>query len=271
MIAPSRPSSVSERRTRRSSRLETPPDATTGLPVRLQHAPQQLDVRAAEGAVLVHVGDDVAGAAGLLEPGQHVVEVAALARPAARGERRAAHVEPDGDPVAVDRDGLRGPVGVLERGRADVHAVRRRCRARARGSRRRGCRRRARPAPRAPGRSPPAAPPAFSPRPKAASRSTRWIQAAPCRAQSSRRLDRVAVAGLAAGLALHEAHGLAVRDVDGGQQLEGAGERVGSQGLQPVGEQAEAGVAGLLGVELRGRRAARSRRRRRRGRRGRTR
>ncbi len=38
-----------------------------------------------------------------------------------------------------------------------------------------------------------------------------------------RRLERVAVRRLAAGLALDEAHGLAVGDVDGGQQLESAG------------------------------------------------
>ena len=36
-----------------------------------------------------------------------------------------------------------------------------------------------------------------------------------------RRLQRVAVAGLRAGRALHQAHGLAVGDVDGGQQGEG--------------------------------------------------
>ena len=68
---------------------------------------QQLEVRALEHAVLVDVGDDVAGAALGVEPGQHVVEVAALAGPAARGERPAADVEPDRDPVAVLGDRAR--------------------------------------------------------------------------------------------------------------------------------------------------------------------
>ena len=68
---------------------------------------QQLEVGALEHAVLVDVGDDVAGAALGVEPGQHVVEVAALAGPAAGGERAAADVEADGDPVAVRRDGAR--------------------------------------------------------------------------------------------------------------------------------------------------------------------
>ena len=65
---------------------------------------QQLEVGALEHAVLVHVGDDVARAALGVEPGQHVVEVAALAGPAAGGQGAAADVEPDGDPVAVLRD-----------------------------------------------------------------------------------------------------------------------------------------------------------------------
>ena len=68
---------------------------------------QQLEVRALEHAVLVDVGDDVAGAALGVEPGQHLVEVAALAGPAAGGEGAAADVEADRHPVAVRRDRAR--------------------------------------------------------------------------------------------------------------------------------------------------------------------
>ncbi len=81
---------------------------------------QQLDVRALEHAVLVHVGDDVAGAALGVEPGEHVVEVATLARPAAGRQRPAAYVEPDGDPVAVLADDAGAPLRLLEGRGADV-------------------------------------------------------------------------------------------------------------------------------------------------------
>src|SRR3712207_9113439 len=47
--------------------------------------------------------------------------VAALLRPAAGGERRAADVEPDRDRLTELRDHRRGPLGVLERGGAEVH------------------------------------------------------------------------------------------------------------------------------------------------------
>ena len=56
------------------------------------------------------------------------------------------------------------------------------------------------------------------PRPKAASRSTRWIHSAPWAWPVQRGVERVAVVRLGAGLALDEADGLAVGDVDGGQQ-----------------------------------------------------
>ena len=58
------------------------------------------------------------------------------------------------------------------------------------------------------------------PRPKAASRSTRWIHSAPGLLPAQGGLDRVAEALLGPGHALHELDGLAVGDVDGGQQLE---------------------------------------------------
>ena len=81
---------------------------------------EQVEVGPLQHAVLVDVGDDVAGTALGVEPGQHVVEVAALAGPAARGQRPAAHVEAHGHPVAVRRDRGRAPLRLLERRRADV-------------------------------------------------------------------------------------------------------------------------------------------------------
>ena len=50
---------------------------------------------------------------------------------------------------------------------------------------------------------------------------------------------------------MDEADGLAVADVDGGEEFELSASRA-SQGSDPVGEQLGAGVAGLLGVELGG-------------------
>ena len=65
---------------------------------------QQVDVGAAERAVLGDVRDDVAGAAVGVQAGERLPEVAALLRPAAGGEGGAAHVQPDGDAVAVRGD-----------------------------------------------------------------------------------------------------------------------------------------------------------------------
>src|SRR5690606_8784 len=69
------------------------------------------------------VGDDVALAAGGVEALEGLPQVAALAGPAARGQGGAAHVEADGDAVAVLGDDVGGPLGVLERGGAEVHAA----------------------------------------------------------------------------------------------------------------------------------------------------
>src|SRR5690606_40879255 len=80
----------------------------------------QVDVRAAQGAVLGDVGDDVALAAGLVERLEGLPEVAAVASPAARGEGRAAHVQAHGDAVAVLGEHLGGPLGVLQRCGAEV-------------------------------------------------------------------------------------------------------------------------------------------------------
>src|SRR5699024_8050968 len=86
------------------------------------HLPQQVQVRAAQGAVLGDVCDDVALAAGLVEPLEGLPEVPALAGPAAGGEGGPSHVEADGDAVAVLGEDLRGPLRVLERGGAEVDA-----------------------------------------------------------------------------------------------------------------------------------------------------
>ena len=58
------------------------------------------------------------------------------------------------------------------------------------------------------------------PRPNAASRSTRWIHSAPASCQRSAASTGSPNRFSEPGHALHELHGLAVGDVDGGQQLE---------------------------------------------------
>ena len=111
---------------------------------------QQLDVRAAQRAVLAHVGDDVAGGAVALEPGEDLPEVAALARAAARGEEVVAvddaHVEPDGHPLAVLGDRPRHPLGVAQCGGAQVDPGTAGGQRRAPAKRRRRCRPTAAPA-----------------------------------------------------------------------------------------------------------------------------
>ena len=56
------------------------------------------------------------------------------------------------------------------------------------------------------------------PRPNAASRSTRWIHSAPWLDPVLGRIDRVAVAGLGAGLALGQADCLAVGHIHRGEE-----------------------------------------------------
>ena len=86
---------------------------------------QQVDVGAAQRAVLAHVGDDVAGATVAVEPLQHLPQVAAVGGPPARGEPVAPvgdpHVEAHRDPLAVGGDDLCAPVGVLQRRGAEIH------------------------------------------------------------------------------------------------------------------------------------------------------
>ena len=120
MIAPSTPSPTRPRIAATSSSVDTPPDATTGRSVRAQTSRSSGEVRALEHAVLGDVGDDVARAALGVEAGERLPQVAALPGPAPGGEGGAAHVEADGHPVAVLGDGAGGPLGVLERGGAEV-------------------------------------------------------------------------------------------------------------------------------------------------------
>src|SRR5699024_11281091 len=84
--------------------------------------PKQVQVRAAQGAVLCTVRYNVALASVLVEPLEVLPEVASLAGPAPGGEGGVAHVEADGDAVAVLGGDLRGPLRGLERGGAEVDA-----------------------------------------------------------------------------------------------------------------------------------------------------
>ena len=102
---------------------------------------EQVEVGALEHAVLGDVGDDVPRAPVAVEPLEDLPEVAAVLGPAAGGEGGAAYVEPDGDAVAVRRDRLGAPLGVLQGGRPDVDAAAAGGHRRLRGTRRRGCRR----------------------------------------------------------------------------------------------------------------------------------
>ena len=120
-IAPSTPSGD-----QRHQRLEVgelgDPAGGHDRPVGLgAHVAEQVEVRALEHAVLVDVGDDVASTPLGVEAGEDVVQVAAVAGPAAGCQRPPAYVEPDGDAVAVRGDGLGAPLRLLEGGRADVH------------------------------------------------------------------------------------------------------------------------------------------------------
>ena len=235
---------------RRSSREETPPEATTGPVGRRADVLQQLQVGALEGAVLGDVGDDVAGAALGVEAGQRLVEVAAVAGPAAAAQGGAAYVEADGDLVAVLGDDLGDPLGGLQRGRAEVDPG-------AAGGERGGQRvvvadaagqldldvhRRGH----------------LGDQRAVVAGAEGGVQVDEVQPLGTRALpgegglERGAVGGLGAGLAVHEADGLAVADVDGGKEFELASARRTSQGSDPVGEQLGAGVAGLLGVELGG-------------------
>ena len=91
-----------------------------GLAGLFHHLAQQFDVGALQGAVLGHVGHDVAGAAGLLQPAQDLPEVAAFLGPAAAGQRGAADVQSDGDLVAEALDHAGRPLRVLQGGGAEV-------------------------------------------------------------------------------------------------------------------------------------------------------
>ncbi|OEI67227.1 hypothetical protein Cus16_3128 [Curtobacterium sp. ER1/6] len=259
---------------------------------------EELDVRPLQRAVLRDVGDDVPGAPGGLEPVEHLPQVPGVLGPPAARQGGAADVEADGDLLAVLADDARRPLRLLERGGAEVDAggpgrergLQRGVVADAAGQLDRDAldlvdRLRDQPAVVA-----------------AAERRVEVDEVDPLGtlvAPGAGRGDRVAVRGLAAGLALREADRLTVDDVDGGQQDEGRGGgevghgpvgsvagavtrvvgaagrhgsapavpsrrtrcRSGSERVDPVAEQPDARLAGLLGVELgRGERAVLDRR-----------
>src|SRR5690606_27426861 len=76
--------------------------------------PQQFNVRSSQGAILGHVGHDVAGTAGIFKACQHVPEVAAVLGPAVAGQSGAANVHAHRDLVAVACNGLLGPFRVFQ-------------------------------------------------------------------------------------------------------------------------------------------------------------
>mgnify|MGYP002651200757 CR=1 FL=1 len=86
---------------------------------------EQVDVRALQGAVLAHVGDDVAGAPLAVKAIEHLPQVAAVGDPAAAAQTPLSvdelDVESDGDAVAVLGDGPAAPFGAFQRCGADVH------------------------------------------------------------------------------------------------------------------------------------------------------
>ena len=185
---------------------------------------EELEVRPLEHAVLVHVGDHVAGAALGVEPGQHLVEVAALASPSARREGAAAHVETDCHAVAPRGDGGGAPLRLLEGGGADVHPAA----AGGHGGGERVV------VPDAAAQLDPDVDPADDGGQElavvaASERRVEVDQVDPLGAgllPAQRRLDRVAEALLGPRHALDELHRLAARDVDGRQQLEVRGHGV---------------------------------------------
>ena len=82
--------------------------------------PEQVQVGAAQRAVLEHVGHHVPGAALGVQPVQRLVQLAALGGPAAGGQPGAPDVQPDRDPLPVPGDDRPHPVRVLQRRGADV-------------------------------------------------------------------------------------------------------------------------------------------------------
>ena len=191
----------------------------TGASVRAQTSRSRSRFGPAHRAVLGDVGDHVPGRAGLVEPLQHLEQVAAVAGPAPGREGTAAHVEPDRDPVAV----LAAPPGRTTAGSSSA-AVPMLTRAAPVASAARSD---------SSSRMPPDSSTFTSSRPTtsasrcgvgaAAERGVEVDQVDPLGAvvlPGQRRLQRVAVDGLGAGGALHQPDGLAVGDVHGGQQGE---------------------------------------------------
>ncbi len=145
MIAPSTPLPVSVAMARRSSRLDTPPDAITGASVRSATLDEQLEVGPGQRAVLGDVGDDEPRASLLVKAFQHRPQVAAVGLPAASAQPVLAvddlHVQPHGHLVAVLGDDAGTPFGILQRRSAQIDPARSRSPARLPATRRRGFRR----------------------------------------------------------------------------------------------------------------------------------
>ena len=189
---------------------------------------EQVEVGALEHAVLVDVGDDVAGAALAVEPREHLPEVAALAGPAAgregacrarrdrrrpgrRGRRWPRRAHSGSSSAAVPMLTRRQPVASAASSDSSSRippeistSMSSRPTISARSSR-------------------------LVPRPNAASRSTRWIHSAPGSCQRSAASTGSPNAPRSRH-ALDELHGVAARDVDGGQQL-----KVGRRGRLAAG------------------------------------
>ena len=179
---------------------------------------EQLQVRALQRAVLGDVGDDVAGAALGVEAGEGLVQLAALLGPAAGGQPGAAHVEADGDAVAVLGDGAGAPLGRLQRRGAQVDPA-------AAGGQRGGQRLVVADAAGELDVDVQLADDAGQQLAvgAAAEGGVEVDEVHPLGAVAlplQRGLERVAVGRLAAGLPLHEADGLSVGDVDGGEELQ---------------------------------------------------
>src|SRR5699024_2637023 len=211
------------------------------------HVAQELQVRAGEGAVLGDVGDHEAGAALGVEALEDLPQVAAVGDPAAAAEAPLAldlaDVHADGDAVAVLADDALAPLGVLQRGGADVHA------AAARGQR---------------GLQGLVVADAAGQLHVDVELADDVAQQLVVRAAAERRVevDEVdplragvlpvrrgiegrAVVGLGARGALDQANGLAVGDVNGGQEGQGHG------GVSPPGDRVQDSVSGLWAARRR--------------------
>ena len=124
MIAPSTPLPVSVAMARRSSRLDTPPDAITGASVRSATLDSRSRLGPCQRAVLGDVGDDEPRTSLFVKAFQNRPQISAVGLPATAAQPVLTvddlHVEPDGHLVAVLGDRAGAPLGVLQRRGAEV-------------------------------------------------------------------------------------------------------------------------------------------------------